>query len=369
MPQLIAFPNKYSARFLALACTLAFFAVPAQADLNCSTPGIPNIDFGDVNVFSGTYPQAQQSMTITCTKTAGDLNQDSRLCLYIGDGAAALGIGPGGPNKYTPRILRNGSDAAGFQIYKDTARSVFWGTTAYPSHYTGPRDRHAYTTNPYSFSETVVLYLEMKAFTTAINGTTGLATIPQGTYTNDFSGVHTVLKPSFRSISLAIDSNCDPQGTANNSTFPFTVQANVKHQCEFHPDAIGDINFGTHSGTASNLSGSTSFKMRCSRRTPYLIGLLPRNANVNGAGVMYLGADKLAPDPVPYQLYRPTIPAGNIKSTNPWGNTGTQPISPGNGVTKSGTGAYETHTIFATVPTANAPVGSYEDTVTINVNY
>lgn len=360
MPQLTTLTSKSSMRSLALACSVAFLALPVHARLVCSTAGTPEVDFGAVDVW-GAFPTAQQNMTITCTKDALEAGRETRLCLKIGDGAAAAALPTGGPNKYTPRLLAhsNGSDAAGFQIYQNAGRTTFWGSDSNPSYLTTPQVRQgvAFT----SFTVPISLYMSMQPLTVAINGTTSLETLPAGVYRSSYAGVHTILKSAMRTVLLGIDSSCEPQGGGGEDTFPFTVKATVTEKCEF-VGTIADLDFGTQSASATNLEGSTSIKLRCTRNTPYLLGVLPSNGNVNGAGVMLNGADQ-----VPYQLH---TTAGLPSSV--WGNTGTQPSSPGNGLTGVGTGSKlipSTHTIYATVASANAPAGTYEDTVRVTMFY
>ena len=119
-----------------------------------------------------------------------------------------------------------------------------------------------------------------------------------------------------------------------------------------------DIDFGTQSGTASNLQGATALAVQCTRTTPYFIGLKPGNNNSNGDGLMLKGVDQIA-----YQLRQ-----GPGMSGTPWGNTATS-FAVGNGVAGTGTGAVVSHPIYATVPSADAPIGNYSDTVTVTVNY
>lgn len=371
MPQLNTMKSKRMRLGYALASLLTVFALPAHADLDCvPTPANPTINFGDdINVW-GTYPSVTQARSYRCTRS-GNLGRITRLCLYIGNGSAGQALTAGG--NYKPRILATGNtgtdNVLAFQIYKNAAKAPgdFWGTFA-PNgvHLTLP-ERNWGTGSFAPFTENADMYFQMEAFASAIkNGTTTLATIPPGIYTTSFAGGATLLKASRVIDGGSIDSDCNAQSGyieygSLNQQFPFEVKATVLPKCEMlsPTGTIGDIDFGAQTETAVNLQGSTSFNMRCTRTTPYVIGLKPGNNNANGAGVMLKGSDQVS-----YQLRKAAGMGAAV-----WGNTGTAPSTPGNGVTSSGTGFSQTHIIYATVASANAPVGSYEDTVTINVTY
>ena len=371
MPRLNTMKSKRMTLGYALASLLTIFAMPAHAALDCvPTPANPTINFGDdINVW-GAYPSVTQARSYRCTRS-GITGRITRLCLYIGNGSAGQAQAAGG--NYKPRILATGNasidNVLAFQIYKDAAKAPgdFWGTFA-PNgvHLTLPQaNQGSGDFDP--FTETADMYFRMEAFASAIkNGTTTLATIPPGTYTTSFAGGATLLKASRVILGGSIDSDCNAQFAYTeygslNQQFPFEVKATVLPKCEMLDPigTIGDITFGAPNETATNLQGSTSFNMRCTRTTPYVIGLKPGNNNANGAGAMLKGSDQ-----VPYQLRKAAGMGAAV-----WGNTGTSFASPGNGVTSSGTGFSQNHIIYATVASANAPVGSYEDTVTINVTY
>ena len=78
---------------------------------------------------------------------------------------------------------------------------------------------------------------------------------------------------------------------------------------------------------------------------------------------MYGQAPLTAADTVAYQLRSTAGMSGTI-----WGNTATS-ISVGNGVAGTGTGSDQNHTIYATLASANAAAGNYQDTVTVTGNY
>ena len=135
----------------------------------------------------------------------------------------------------------------------------------------------------------------------------------------------------------------------------------IQKACTVTAGAASDVSLGTVAATATDVTGNNTITVNCSKTTPYYIGLAPSNASTDGAGEMRgTGANA---DKVPYQLRSTAGTSGTI-----WGNTATT-SSVGNGVTGTGTGANQTHTVYVTAPSANYTPDNYADTVTVNVNY
>ena len=135
----------------------------------------------------------------------------------------------------------------------------------------------------------------------------------------------------------------------------------IQKACTVTAGAASDVSLGTVAATATDVAGNNTITVNCSKTTPYYIGLAPSNASTAGAGEMRgTGANV---DKVPYQLRSTAGTSGTI-----WGHTATS-SSVGNGVTGTGTGANQTHTVYVTAPSANYTPDNYADTVTVNVNY
>jgi len=144
-----------------------------------------------------------------------------------------------------------------------------------------------------------------------------------------------------------------------NGTFQITVT--IQKACTVTAGAASNIALGTVVATATNTLGNNTITVNCSKTTPYFIGLAPSNSSTAGAGT--LSGTTGNTDTVPYQLSSTAGPSGTV-----WGNTATA-SSAGNGVSGTGTGLNQTHTVYVTVPSANYTPDTYTDTVTINVNY
>ncbi|MDO5624861.1 MAG: spore coat U domain-containing protein [Pseudomonadota bacterium] len=140
---------------------------------------------------------------------------------------------------------------------------------------------------------------------------------------------------------------------AATTTANFQVKMAVNKTCKVTAGAASDIDFGAQDAGATGLSQSSTITVRCTKTTPYTVGLLPGNTNTGGAGDMVNGEDK-----VPYQL-RKTSATGAA-----WGNVS------GNWLSGTGNGTDQSLTVWATV--AEVPYvapGSYVDTVTVTVTY
>lgn len=362
---------SFSLKSIALLLTCGF-AAPSWAVFTCTTSGTPEIVLPITSVLGPAAPvaQGQHTFTYTCNRN-GSTGRETRMCFHIGDGSGSS-VGASSLDKFNPRILKNDTDGVsgiGFQIYSDAGRSQFWGTTtgtpSHPPHVFTPQVTRGISFGP--FTDTISMYLRTIDLTNPINGSSTLATAAPGTYTSSFTGSHTVLRAAMRTISLQINSDCSPQGNGGDTQFPFTVKAVVPAECIVNGNnPIADIDFGTQAATVTNLQASTNLTMQCTRTTLYAIGLQPSAINggdSNGAGHMKNASGDL----VAYQLRQATGMGGAI-----WGADATPGVS-GNGVQGvglgGGAGNTTTHTIYATVASADAPAGNYQDTVTVTVNY
>lgn len=147
---------------------------------------------------------------------------------------------------------------------------------------------------------------------------------------------------------------------AATETAQFEVRLEIQAACSVVAGSASDINLGGHASTATALSGTNDITVNCSPNTPYFIGLLPSNADNNGAGEMTAAGSS---DEVPYQLRSAAGASGTI-----WGNTASA-SSVGNGVSGVGSGADQTIPVYVTVDSANFTPASYRDTVTVAVNF
>lgn len=138
----------------------------------------------------------------------------------------------------------------------------------------------------------------------------------------------------------------------------FQVKITIQKVCSVTAGAASDIDFGAVPSSATVPEKNSVIKVKCTKTTPYYVGLTPSNNSTKGEGVM---TEPVSGSVIPYQLR--SVSAGAV-----WGNTATT-TSVGNGVGGTGNGADQPLTVYATVPSADAPPGAYVDTVTVSVNY
>lgn len=144
----------------------------------------------------------------------------------------------------------------------------------------------------------------------------------------------------------------------------FTVSLQVTKTCSVTAGAASNIVLGSTVAGGTSASGNNTFKVNCSKNTPFYIGLAPTNTtSTTGAGTLK-GTGTNA-DTIAYQLY------SNSGLSTVWGNTATA-IAVGNGVTGngSGMGTALTETVYANATgSTDVTPDTYSDTVTINVNF
>ncbi len=154
--------------------------------------------------------------------------------------------------------------------------------------------------------------------------------------------------------------------SATVATGSFTVSLLISKTCSVTTTAASNITLGTTVSGGTSASSSGTFKVNCSKTTPFFIGLAPQNvASTTGLGTLKgTGANT---DTVTYQLY------SNSGLTTVWGNTATT-TTVGNGVSGVGAGMGVPQAISETVyanatSTTDVTPDTYSDTVTINVNF
>ena len=145
---------------------------------------------------------------------------------------------------------------------------------------------------------------------------------------------------------------------AANKTTTFTVSAAVAANCNI--TAAPNLDFGNFDGSAV-LTTSGDIKVRCSNGTPYSVKL-SAGGGTYAQRLLSKGTDKLQ-----YNLFT------DLAHTNIWGDgTPSTSFNAGTGSGLSSAGE-KTHTVYAQLPNSasnqDAPVGSYNDSITVTIEY
>jgi spore coat protein U-like protein len=323
--------------FLLLACECAA-GNQAEAAVTCSA-NATNMSFGTV---SGLNPAATTTGTVSwsCYNDSATSRAYVTLCLNIGNGTGGV--------SGTTRLMTGSSapPALRYQLYRNAANTTVWGSELGGAN-TVPYQRK-FRINP---RRTVTL-----SRTVYGKIASGQTTVAPGNYSSLFSAINSAISFQYNDASFTYPATCG--GVDSGIYFPFTVSATISKDCTV--TAGPTIDLGSVSADQTNISASNAMTVSCTRTTPYFIGLAPSNGNTTGAGLMSGTVGNT--DQVPYQLY------SNSGLSAIWGNTATE-SSVGNGVAGTGTGLAQNHTVWVKVNSADYTADTYQDTVTIWVNY
>ncbi|MEH6413971.1 Csu type fimbrial protein [Pseudomonas sp. CGJS7] len=155
---------------------------------------------------------------------------------------------------------------------------------------------------------------------------------------------------------LALAATGPALAAVDNTNLNVTIT--ITSVCDIHTVASLPVNFGSVASTATNVDQQGQLTVNCTPGTAYTIAL---DNGQNGTDVnsrkMASGANL-----IPYQLYRAAARgAGDV-----WGST---TGVGGNVLAGSGTGAAVNVPVYGRTPSANFPVGTYNDVVVATITY
>ncbi|MBO9880013.1 spore coat U domain-containing protein [Xanthomonas sp. D-109] len=336
-----AWPLALTALLLA---AVALLPQRAAATTTCTAQATA-ASFGTLSDTAATDTTAQ--ILVTCQTGAISVLGTIyvRMCLNIGEGTQGAGFG------ITPRRMLNPlNDILGFQLYRDSARSLIWGS---------------------ALSGSTPLQVDL-TYASLATGGTGTATytiyarvplqsgIATGTYQNSFSGVYTNLQYRYDEPLIGnpavIPASCTTGGKGGGTSvqFPFVASATAAPTCTIA--SIADLDFGTQSGLIDNaLNYTTTLSMNCRARTAWQVSLdNGQNASGNVRRMRSASGQYLT-----YELYR------DAARTQRWGSTLNTDT-----LTGIGTGIAQSLTLHGRVPAQQTPApGSYSDVVKVTVTY
>jgi len=321
----------------------ALQAAPASAATTCTATT-------SALAFPAAGPsQVDSAATITITCNTFGLTALAtvrvRMCLHLDGGSLA-------PTQTTPRRMRNGfGDPLDFQIYRDPARALIWGSSA-----------TAATPTPVLLDlqyDAPLLGGSGTATTTLYGRIPAQAGLASGSFSASFGAANAVLNYRYAEALLLTPpwpTSCTAGGTSGATTgFPFTATAAVASQCVI--TTANNLEFGTVPGfIAANRDQTATIAFTCTGRTAWNVGLDDGLHATGGTRRMRQGnSDRY----VTYQLFR------NPGRSQRWGTTAG--VDTASGV---GSGATQSVIVHGRVPgPQTAPAGTYGDTVTVTVTY
>lgn len=317
-------------RTVGIVAALHLMATAAAAQTCTAT--ITNLDFGSIDLTSGTVFDTQGTATVTCTGTPG---RRVRACFNIAAGTGGVAVGG------DPRYLVNGANQLQFNLFKNNARTKVWGSWiwAYPP--TG-RGRRFTLDSSGNGSASRTVFARIYA---------GQTTLPDGVYTSTFAGADSLVKYAYASVG-----NCNAISNSPatpSTTAPFTVTATAVSSCTV---TATTLDFGATGVLAGNVDATNAVSVLCPAGTPYTVAL---DGGLSGAAdptqrKMVKGSEQIT-----YGIYR------DAARTLPWGSTVGVDTQAG-----TGTGAVQTYTGYGRVPAQVTPSpGAYTDTIVVTVNF
>lgn len=310
---------------LAALLLLIIGAGPASAQ-SCSV-SLTGPNFGVVDLTANTVYDTQQSYTISCT--GGTAGQTLRLC-------PNLGAGSGGANgSNAPRLLADGANTLGYNLYTNSTRTSVWGSYAGG----GNPPEHLITLDGNGDGSTSgTMYASLFS---------GQQTAPTGNYASTFSGAPNA------SLSWAVDTGqtCPAIGASNATAFSFTVSASYVPTCSV---AGGTMDFGNIISLSSPIDATAGVSATCSAGTPYTVAMGDGLASTGSMQRrMSHGADRMT-----YGLYK------DVSRSSAWGSAGANRSS------ATGSGNAQPFTVYGRIPSqVTPPAGTYTDTVVVTVSY
>ncbi|EMF4672999.1 Csu type fimbrial protein [Providencia stuartii] len=325
--------NKYKTLSLLFTFFAIFLNQPRPAyGLTCSILNIDTLNFG--NIMPLTNNTATTSLTIhySCTKELLDTFLGATLCLNIGNSSTSSQI-------VSRQMSPIGINAPiSYQLYQNANYSLIWGSQYISD--TSPvmiKLNIGQGSTPTTGSVTVYAQLSLNP-----------STVIPATYIDTYTSL-----TASSTLNIGLLSTPNSCGSIIGPTFPFTVTTTVNKQCIV--SASGDIHLGNVKSQTTNTTANGNISVTCTNTTPFSIGLLPSNNNLQGAGFLQ---SPTTTDQIPYQLSSTPGPNGII-----WGNNLVNLFS------DIGSGIAKLYPVYVTVPSANYQPGNYSDTVTVNASY
>jgi len=317
-------------RLMPLALALFFVQIQGAAAQTCSFSNT-GVDFGNVNLTTGSFYSATGTLTSSCSGTAG---QTVRICANFNAGSG--GVDPSGD----PRYLVQGATRLNYNLFKSNGIGQVWGSYTWSPAPRPPAISVTLGANGTGSTATTI-------YGRLYNSQTG---IPTGTFLSLFSGTNTQIDYGY-----STSFNCTSTLSSRVQNVSFTVRATNNSSCTV---TTGALDFGTQADLTAIRDTTNTIGVTCTAGTVYTVGL---NGGLSGAINPTLRRMTNAATPlyITYGIYR------DASRTQPWGDTSGSNTNSG-----TGTGGPQSFTGYGRVPvqpTPNALV--YTDTVVVTVTY
>lgn len=282
----------------------------------CNYTVEPTVDFGSIAGLPTPEIDVSANITVECPALGSALLR--RVCVSLPAGSGGVSI--------ADRRMVNGSFDVQYQLYRDSARSLVWGSVS------GGQQR---IVDFPLLGGTEVTTVYGRVF----SGQSGMAV---GVYQSVLSGIE--VREGTTLETCAAISNI------------FTLPDSMTAQLDIQPDctiAANPLNFGTVTSVGVQ-DASSNLSVECTLDAAYTVALDggTTTGDINDRK-MQQGSDT-----IDYQLY------SDSARTQVWGDTA------GTTVSGTGSGAAQSIPVFGRVPAQGAkPEGSYQDTITATVTF
>jgi spore coat protein U-like protein len=304
-------------------------AVPSAARALTCSYSVSNVNFGSVDVLSGSAVDTTATVGINCSGLPLEV---VRLCPNLGAGS--------GSATASARHMASGTDKLNYQLYQDSARTTVWGSYSW-SFSARPPTLTLNLNLLGSGSRTRTVYARVLG---------GQPTVPTGSYLSTFSGIDAQLRYATCPLGICPACSASLPGSANAS---FTANATVLNNCLV---SAQNINFGATGVLSANVDATGQLTVTCTPTTSYTVAL---NGGTTGSPPASRKMSK-GSETVTYGLYK------DAARSQVWGDAGT----PGSTVSGTGTGLVQTLSVYGRVPPQATPSpGTYSDTVIVTVTY
>jgi spore coat protein U-like protein len=308
-------------RLVLLAGLLLLCSVGPALAQSCATPTVSagGLAFGQVASDILDSLDNDTTGTINYSCNGGAPNGAVRICIALGNFST-------GTNRTLAR--GGGGTAMNFQVYKDAARTQYWGNSG-----------TAYMTIDTTYNGSGVASGSVTMYGRVLSGQT---TLQDGSYSRTMSA-------GALTFTTSMASPCPGGGSR---TFSFNATATISNFCNI---SAAPLSFGSQGFIVANVHAQSDITIQCTNTTPYTVildaGTFP-GATVTTRRMANAGI------PVSYSLFR------DSGRTLNWGNTSTTDVS------GTGSGLTVTHRVYGRVPVQTTPPpATYSDTITATVTY